>query len=285
VTRIQNSILQTLCYADIFDYALTQAQLWQFLIGVHCSVAKFQSNLLDLVKTKKIATDGNYYSLYKHRKLIAERKIRSKIAASKIVQARKTAQLLRCIPMVYFIGLSGSLAMDNAVKNDDIDFFIICAPNSLWITRLICVLLLELTGLRRRPQTQVFDNKICLNMFVSFDALRISSAKQDFYTAHEVVQLKPLVNKNSIYERFLYENRWVKKFLPHSRIPQRYNIDIKSLSTVLSKLDQFCMRWQIKYMQKRRTTETITTNLVRFHPKDARTWVMEAYKARLRLIK
>ncbi len=42
-------------------------------------------------------------------------------------------------------------------------------------------------------------------------------------------------------------------------------------------------RWaQLKYMQPRRTTEVVEPGRIRFHPQDARDWVLKEYKARLK---
>ena len=41
-------------------------------------------------------------------------------------------------------------------------------------------------------------------------------------------------------------------------------------------------RWaQLKYMAPRRTTEVVEPGRIRFHPRDAREWVLEEYKERL----
>lgn len=42
------------------------------------------------------------------------------------------------------------------------------------------------------------------------------------------------------------------------------------------------VRWaQLKYMAPRRTTEVVEPGRIRFHPQDARKWVLKEYKKRL----
>jgi len=42
-------------------------------------------------------------------------------------------------------------------------------------------------------------------------------------------------------------------------------------------------RWaQLKYMAKKRTTEVVEEGRLRFHPQDARNWVLPEYKKRLK---
>ena len=44
-------------------------------------------------------------------------------------------------------------------------------------------------------------------------------------------------------------------------------------------------RWaQLKYMAPRRTTEVVEPGRIRFHPQDARNWVLKEYQARLKKI-
>lgn len=41
-------------------------------------------------------------------------------------------------------------------------------------------------------------------------------------------------------------------------------------------------RWaQLKYMEPRRTTEVVEPGRIRFHPQDARKWVLREYQKRL----
>jgi hypothetical protein len=42
-------------------------------------------------------------------------------------------------------------------------------------------------------------------------------------------------------------------------------------------------RWvQLKYMAPRRTTEVVEFGRIRFHPQDARKWVLKKYNGRLK---
>lgn len=42
-------------------------------------------------------------------------------------------------------------------------------------------------------------------------------------------------------------------------------------------------RWaQLKYMESRRTTEVVEPGRIRFHPQDAREWILKEYQKRLK---
>lgn len=47
-------------------------------------------------------------------------------------------------------------------------------------------------------------------------------------------------------------------------------------------LEALACRLQLKYMAPRRTTEVIEPGRIRFHPQDARKWVLEEYQERLK---
>lgn len=52
--------------------------------------------------------------------------------------------------------------------------------------------------------------------------------------------------------------------------------------TIFAKLEALARWAQLKYMQPRRTTEIIEPGRIRFHPQDARKWVLKKYQARLK---
>jgi hypothetical protein len=53
----------------------------------------------------------------------------------------------------------------------------------------------------------------------------------------------------------------------------------------LTKLEALARWAQLKYMSPRRTTEVIEPGRIRFHPQDARQWVLKAYQKRLKKLK
>jgi len=113
------------------------------------------------------------------------------------------------------VAVTGNLAMDNAGQDDDIDFLIITTKKRLWLTRLLTNFLVELIANRRRPSDKEVKDKICLNMFLDENNLKIPIKEQSLFTAHEICQLKPLWVKNQLYRRFIQENLWLQKFLPN----------------------------------------------------------------------
>jgi hypothetical protein len=106
--------------------------------------------------------------------------------------------------------------LGDADKEDDIDFFIITKKDTLFKTRLLVLLALQLLGLRRKRLEKNPADKICVNFLIDETKLSFSKDKRDIYTAHEILQIKPLFFRDNIYSRFLKANTWVYNFLPNA---------------------------------------------------------------------
>ncbi|MBI4084708.1 MAG: hypothetical protein HY431_02280, partial [Candidatus Levybacteria bacterium] len=209
----QQEILKTLLYSDIFQYPLTENELWRFA-GAKMNKDACHHALRNL--THLITKEGKYYYLTDRRGMVKKREERVKESERKVRFAKESVSLLRLVPSVVFIGISGSVAMKNCKKDDDIDLFIIARKNIVWFTRLCVLLLLQLTGKRRRRYDKTAANQICVNMFMSENALIFSRDRHSLYTAHEVIRMIPIFERGNVYNKFLHANSWVKEYLPNS---------------------------------------------------------------------
>lgn len=212
---MEKAILRTLAYADVFDYPLTSQEIYQFLITKKSnSYSDFQKALNKIkMNDRRVETSGDYFFLKGRKKIVSLRKKREKWSRKKIKFAEKVAGILRLIPWIKLIGITGALAMNNADKEDDIDFLIITTQNRLWLTRGLVVSFLRLTRIYRRPEK--IKDRICPNMFLDEKHLAIPKKERDLFSAHEVCQMKPLWQKEGTYQKFLKANQWSKEFLPN----------------------------------------------------------------------
>lgn len=277
-----SSILKTLIYSDIFDYPLTKEEIWKFLIAANVDRSSFEKTLTEFPLVKWEHEKGFYF--LSGRGEIAKKRIkRKKESQEKIKIAKKIIEKLSFVPTVLLIGISGGLALENAEEKDDIDLFVITRTNTLWITRLLLVLLLILMG-QYRGRGKKESQKICLNMLISEKALMFEKDRQDLYTAHEIVQLKPIFNRNNTYKKFLNANRrWVSKFLPNAidRITN-YESGIKGRKNPLFIFEKVAKLVQLIYMKKHRTREVISDHFLAFHPYEYKSYVLKEYNKRLR---
>lgn len=282
MTRQSNAILTTLLYSDIFDFPLTKRELWLYLCG-HSLLSKpdFERALQTLPGF--IRQQDGYFFLRNRGDLVALRKQREKESSFKLQMASQIARFIFSIPTILLIGVSGSVAMKNSRKDDDIDFFIIARKNTLWLTRLLVVFLLTVTGKLRRRDESERANTFCTNMFMDEQSLSLSSTRRNLYTAHEIVRMVPLYERDNTYKRFLIANKWVENYLPNSLVMKKLsNEKIKEGSfQLLTIFEPFAKYLQLLYMRGHRTTEEISDTLLAFHPHDFRPRILHALERRL----
>lgn len=285
----KESILKTLLYSDIFDYPLSKQEIWKFLISKNKEnkqdLLKYLSHKNSLIDYKK-----NFYFIKGREEVIKKRQGKKIHSLEKIKFAKKIIQKLSLIPTVYFIGISGALAMKNSEKNDDIDLFVISSRNSVWTTRLIMVMMLIFFGVYRKRKEKKVSNKICLNMIIDDSALAFSKERNDLYTAHEIGQILPIFNKNKTYEKLIVSNAWIKNFLPNV-FTQRQKVPFVSNASLVNsavnyllgifKIEFLTRTIQFWYMKKHITTETILNNFLAFHPYDYKAHVMRNYEKKI----
>lgn len=276
--QISKSILQTIIYSDIFDYALIKEEIWKFLIGQRISRGSFGKALTELPHVKWEHEKGFYF--LSGRGEIVKKRIKSKKESQKkITLAKKIIEKLSLIPTVLFIGISGGLALENAEKNDDIDLFVITSKNALWITRLILVFLLIIMG-EYRGRGKKESQKVCLNMLIDEQALTFEKNRQNLYTAHEIIQLKLMFDRDNFYEKFKAFNKWILKYLPNTNIKSTNNK--KQEKSFLSLFEKLAKTIQLWYMKEHRANETINDKMLAFHPFEYKNYVLEEYNKRLK---
>lgn len=288
--KIINSIIKTLCYSDLFEYPLKKSEIVKFYIGRKTPQSSIYKTCDQMIDNGLISKKGNYYFLNGKGKNVNKRKQNLKISKLKWEIARNTSNLLSKIPSVKLVGVSGSLSVDNASKKDDVDLFFITSSNTLWITRFLVNITLFLNGLKRGRTDSFGIDLICPNMFISENDLKL---EKGLFIAHEITQLKVLLNKHRTYEKFLYENRWVTSYLPHvypslSPTPRR-KVRLRLLrslnSLVMTIVDRLFFSAQYLYMKKRITAEKIDRNRAFFHPKDKKNFVEILWRERVKLYK
>ena len=235
-------------YHDVFDFKLTkeEAVKWQF-------------------RNQKIVVRG---------KKNKSRVQREKYSRNKLKLAKRASKLISKIPTVLFVGITGSLAMMNSGKDSDIDLMIITKNNCLWTTRLLVYGLLRVTGYElRKPKLDNEKNMLCINLWMDESDLIWSKNDRNIYTAHEIAQIVPLVNKNKTYEKFIYLNKWILNYWPNS-IEVNSNEDIKILSETKTNhfisrtIENISYKIQYLYMYKKITREVVTPTRAFFHPND-----------------
>lgn len=277
-------IIKTLVYADIFDYPLTLSDLWRFLIhNTSISKNQLEKELLELgtlVKKK-----NSLFYLNGRENIVSKRTERERYSKKKMIIVNKICSYITFIPSVYFIGVSGSLAMQNAKKTDDIDLFIIAQKNTVWITRFIVLIVLQFFGVRRQRNTTNMTDTICVNMLLDESVLQLPKKQQNLYTAHEVVQVLPIFERNDMYNKFLEANLWVREYLPNSiaRVKSKESRIKEKEKKLLLILEWFAKASQKWYMKQRTTGEVVSDSFLAFYPSTYYKKILRLYNQRLKV--
>ncbi len=202
---IASAILQTLNYADLFDYAMTPEEVCRFLIGVPAARAQVDAALSDHARLDgSVARIGGFLTLPQRQALVAARARLHTAAQRQMPRARRYARWLAYLPFVRMVALTGGLAMENA-RDGDIDYFIVTAPGRLWLVRGLAVALVRLA--------HRFGDRLCPNFLLTENALSIHD--RNLYTAHEIVQMIPFYGFQ-VYRQMRALNEWTATYLPNA---------------------------------------------------------------------
>lgn len=279
------SVIATLAYADIFDYPLTLEELSFYCIEKPLS----QKAIEKIIYTIPSIVQQQGFFVFKGREhLIQERLKRRTISRGKLASIKTVKKCLQFIPTISFLGISGGLAMENATEDDDIDLFILTQTDTVWVTRLLVTVILLILGKKRPRKVVHAKDMVCPNMFLDAHAFLLNKEQQNLYTAHEIIQVKPLDEKGA-YTKFLKANKWVEKYLPNAYHTLRQNQEKeKAISAVvymmlvlLRGIEPLARKLQSWYMGKHQTRERVSEYLLAFHPRDYEKEILDAYKERI----
>ena len=149
---MEKAILKTLVYGDLFDFPMKAWEIHKWLVNKKGGLREVERSLNKLRQKAKVKSQKEYYFLADRKGLVNQRIKKEEVSKWYLKQAYFVAALFRIIPWVKLVGVSGSVAMENAKKVDDIDFFIITQKNRLWISRILLLLILELSDKRRKRE-------------------------------------------------------------------------------------------------------------------------------------
>ncbi len=275
---MEKAILKTLIYANIFGFPLKGYEVLKWLIGRETSLIKVEQGLNRLVKKKKIQTFKDFYFLKRKKKLIDKRLRRQKISKNLLLKAKILTQVLKIIPWVKLVGISGGLAVDNCSRKDDIDLFLITDKNRIWLSRFFATVIFDFLRVRRKVNMKPMQasGKFCFNTIL--DEEHLEQSFKDSYTAHEVLQMRPLWQKEGIYTKYLSDNDWAFEYLPNWTSRIKYSKIKKDKGTKVVDLLEIIARWlQIKLMKKSTGLERVEEGGLYFHPLDKRAGILKEY--------
>jgi hypothetical protein len=205
--QVRQAILRALAYSDIFDDPPERSSLYRALELPNISLPQFDRVLEIMQGEGTIILDEDRCMLAGREALAPVWRRRAKQSAQKWQIARRYAALIRCLPYIRMIAVTGSLAAQSAEASDDIDLFLITAPGRVWLARALTILVVRLAAL--------FNVTLCPNYLIATDALELT--ERNLYSARELVQMQPLYGA-AWYRRLRICNRWALEYLPNAEI-------------------------------------------------------------------
>jgi hypothetical protein len=205
---IEQAILRTLLYADIFEYPLTPHEISHWAIGLALTPEQVSERLAASAWLGERVERVNGYVAARGRadQVVPLRIARGAAARRFWPAARRYARLLGHLPYVRMVAVTGALAVDNADAGADIDLLIVSVSQRVWLVRAFAVALVRLARLEGVP--------LCPNYVVAETAL--VQQRRDLFIAHEIVQTVPLVGQ-PLFTRLLETNPWYTVYVPNAR--------------------------------------------------------------------
>lgn len=293
---LRDRILFTLAYSFQFEHPLSVSELYFRLAGApKVSVKEFSTTLLDLISEGELQLlDGliflSYIELEDREAFVSLRQQRQKYSQKKWAEPTIFINLVKRIPFILGVAVTGSVAMDNAVQDDDVDFLIVTKQNRLWITRLLLVAIASFLG-KRRSFAQEEKNSWCFNLWVEPSDIQLPPKNRSIYEAYEVAQTKWVYSLEGISDLFFVSNRWAFNLLPNTPVRSRYEngrttdvlwsqvdlpqIFISFAAFALDLCNYVCFLVQYLYMKRHMTRESVSVSHAFFHPRDTKSEVLE----------
>src|SRR5690606_35692083 len=293
---LEQSILQTLLYFDLFQYPLRSEEIFKFLRTNSVTRRDVDRALEGLAQLGRVYRYGDLYGLHPDEGP-AQRRLRGNNEAMRMSNlAHRRGRFLGSRPFVRAVLASGSFSKGYMDENSDLDFFVVTARGRLWIARMLIALYKRIFLLNRHKYC-------CCNYFITEDRLEIE--EKNLFTATELATLVPIFGR-SLYYRLMHANAWVSEYFPNFRasapknLPEARKSLIKRavevalagwtgdrLNALFRKLTQ--RRWKRLYAGQYPTNDfdvafKSTDSVSKNHPNHFQRRILERYDATLRTL-
>ena len=202
MTGLSRDIVATVAYYDAMDFPLTGFEIWKYLMATgeekdRVSLEVVLATLETEEIKKRLVSDRGWYAVRGREDLFDKRWTRERRSEIKMKRIQKLAQVLRWVPFVRMVALTGSVAMKNAKRDSDWDMLISVRAGHIWMGRVLVTGVLHLIG-KRRWGTHHRD-RACLNFWITSESLEITL--KDWFSSHEYTTLVPVYGAHE-YRRF-----------------------------------------------------------------------------------
>ena len=300
--QLRKDILMTIAYYDVLDYPVTVFEIWKYLSNSKQEEAPESVSLAEVVKgisderlKRLVESRAGFFFLKGRSDLVGQRIRRQKISQGKLKKLMRAASILRLVPFVRMIAITGRLAMKNAEPQSDLDILVVLKAGKIFTGRTLVTILVHLLGMRRYGK-KVAD-RICLNYFITTRSLEISM--KDMFAASEYFFIFPIFGFKT-FRKFQKHNAWIGMHKPNYTVDLLPNIRmlrnsrrtrwIRRIGEWILKpgiIEDYLASWQIKRIQKNPLTHAPGSMVVAderaliFLPDPHGPKVFDAFKERL----
>jgi len=213
--QLEQSIIKTLAWYDIFDYAPTaeelHKQLWEFPHDLE--FASFL-NFLGAMQQKGIISSHNgWYYFSDRNELYKQRNDAVHLVEKKLKIAQKAVQKIYWIPYVRGVFLCNTVAFGWPKEDSDVDVFIVVKEGRMWLSRFLITVLLSVFGLRRNKKKA--KDKVCLSFYATdthLDLESIALDEPDTYLIYWLRHIYPLYDPDNLRIDILNKNVWAERY-------------------------------------------------------------------------
>jgi predicted nucleotidyltransferase len=202
-----------------------------------------------------------------------------KLKTSKDVENNKKIKLAKELVLkhlfkfnnILMVGVTGSVAAENAKKNEDIDLLIICKGGTLWLTRLLVRIYIKINKIpHRKWGHKEKSNDFCFNLWLDENNLAIPKLKQNQKNAVDLIMMKVMLDRNNIYKKFIEQNDWAEKYVAngYNQI-KTSNFKLQTSKTktgiIMVCLNYLAFLGQLLYIRLKGPVKFINLNQAFFH--------------------
>jgi hypothetical protein len=304
IQNLPQAILATLCYFDIFDYPLTEFEVWRFLFwpGGQASLIQVAKELEKLSAEQKIETKNGFYFLPSRASNTESRLSRHPRNINNWKKSQKIFSYLSQVPYFKAAALCNMFSLNNQKETSDIDVFIVTTKDRIWSTRALTGFLTFIKGQWRHGNK--IAKRFCLSFYITEDNLDLSFMRREPYDIYLIYWIATLafIKDTNIAEKFFKANQWVKEFLPnfeprkeidyhmsHGNVYSKFaKAEEKIWNTALGKMrENFIRKIQLKKMgtkpsQEKQSTRDVKIHdkILKFHENDRRDTFREEFEKR-----
>lgn len=298
--RLEENILKTLLYYDIFSHPLKDDEIFTFLPENSVSKTEMYEALKNSSREseRNFAEKDGYYYVKPNYENVNKRKRKEKYSKKMWKAAWIVTHIIKRFPYVRAVLVTGTLSKNSSDETSDLDFMIITSPNRLWVARTFLMLFKKIFLLNSYKF-------FCLNYFITENNLEIED--KNVFTATEIAHIKGTYNTNLV-NKFIESNCWIKEYFPNyilcdpglhtagCKALNRKSVIQSAIETLLparlaDKLDIKFMQittkhWATKYgyieEAERNFRLRSTRNVSKSHPDSVHQKILDSYSTRLK---